>query len=225
MKPMQWTLRVGWVSLVLGLSCPSVSALAYDQLYQSQCDELVEQLQLNEQRQRQGYTIRQGEAMSKSQQALQQLLDDACQHPILDQIDAQQRFIGVTRDNLRSLKAPPVRPKKGTSRQSALAVHRNLDSKQPKERNQKPRRRAISNPPKPEPASQFSANFPVMQVSTVALSAPYNGTMLMAWLGYYREPQQCFGIRELSKIVQCTEARLQARQRFEQWWRGKPARE
>ncbi len=54
--------------------------------------------------------------------------------------------------------------------------------------------------------------------STVEVKAPYQGKQLSAWLGYYREPRFCYGVRTTSVIVECATRRQQAMQQFEQEW-------
>lgn len=221
MKTRQWSRHFCCLALTYGMSWQVAQAQQFDQLYQSQCNDLAEQLAVNEQRQRQGYRIRQGEAIAKAQTALLQLLDEACQDPIDDPIDSQQRYLEISRDNQRSLqmshsnKTPAVR---SASRRASKA-------KQPTRVDKPQRARRSTN--SPIRASTNTAvtvrSFPSLQVSSVSLSSPYSGPKLMAWLGFYREPQHCYGIRELPKIVQCSEARLQARQQFERWWQQQAA--
>jgi len=59
--------------------------------------------------------------------------------------------------------------------------------------------------------------------SAVEVKAPYQGKQLSAWLGYYREPRFCYGVRTTSVIVECASRRQQAMQQFEQDWQQQPA--
>lgn len=222
MNTMQWRMRLCCLALGCGMSWHMAQARQFDQLYQSQCNDVEEQLAVNEQRQRQGYSIRQGEAIAAAQVALQQLLDDACQDPIDDPIDVQQRYLDISRDHQRSLQ---------TSKSSKTAAVRSASRRaikaKPPTRADKPQRAKRSTDSRSRASAKdpiTSPSFPSLQISSVSLSSPYSGPKLMAWLGFYKEPQHCFGIRELPKIVQCSEARLQARQQFERWWLDQQAR-
>lgn len=200
-----------WLGLLGGALCCSVwsasaNSLTTDQLFESQCEQLEQELSANYDRQRQGFRLSQEQAIEKAAASLQQLLDDACQSPRVDPEpqDPQQQFQQVTRQNQRSL-APSTRAKVKTQ------THRERATRTIKTARSKPRR---------EPTSTTAVRtvFPGLQVSSVSLSAPYSGAKLMAWLGFYREPPHCFNVRDLSRIVQCAEARQQARQRFEHLW-------
>lgn len=223
MNTMQWRTRLCCLALSFGVSWQMAQARQFDQLYQSQCSDVEEQLAVNEQRQRQGYSIRQGEAIAAAQAALQQLLDDACQNPLADPIDVQQRYVDITRDNQRSL----LTSKSNKTTTGRSASRRTIKAKPPTraDKPQRARRSTDSRIRASSTPSITSPSFPSLQISSVSLSSPYSGPKLMAWLGFYKEPLHCFGIRELSKIVQCSEARLQARQQFERWWLDQQSRQ
>lgn len=200
-----------WLSLLGGALCCSVwsasaNSLTTDQLFQSQCEQLEQELTANYDRQRQGFRLSQEQAIERAAASLQQLLDDACQSPRADTepADSQQQFQQVTRQNQRSLSHASGR--KAKSLRQAERPRRPTQAPRTKTRNER------------MAATSRSHVFPALQVSSLTLSAPYSGTKLMAWLGFYREPPHCFNVRELSRIVQCTEARQRARQRFEHWW-------
>jgi hypothetical protein len=65
------------------------------------------------------------------------------------------------------------------------------------------------------------AKGPQLYVSAVSIKAPYQGKKLQAWLEYYREPQQCFGVRDSKQMVWCVEQRQQAKANFERQWQQK----
>ena len=67
------------------------------------------------------------------------------------------------------------------------------------------------------------AKGPQLYVSAVLVKAPYQGKQLQAWLDYYTEPKQCFGVRDSKKMVWCVEQRQQAKARFERQWQQKLA--
>jgi len=67
------------------------------------------------------------------------------------------------------------------------------------------------------------AQGPQLYVSSVLVKAPYQGKQLQAWLDYYTEPKQCFGVRDSKKMVWCVEQRQQAKARFERQWQQKLA--
>lgn len=221
MNATPWSQRLCCLALACGLNSVVVQARQVDQLYLSQCDDLQEQLAVNEQRQRQGYRIRQGEAIAKAQTALQQLLDDACQDPLDDPVDTQQRYLEISRDNQRSLQASHSNKTAAVRSSSRRAIKAKPPTRA--DQPQHSRRTTRSRPRERTDATPTVRSFPMLQVSSVSLSSPYSGPKLMAWLGFYKEPQHCFGIRDLPKIVQCSEARLQARQQFERWWQHQAA--
>ena len=64
----------------------------------------------------------------------------------------------------------------------------------------------------------------------LALPAPWadefntrlqTGEKLQAWLEYYSEPKQCFGVRDSRQMVWCVEQRQQAKANFERQWQQK----
>ncbi len=55
-------------------------------------------------------------------------------------------------------------------------------------------------------------------VSAVEVRAPYQGRQLAAWLAFYREPKECYGVRQTALIVDCVNRRQQAQRRFEKQW-------
>lgn len=65
------------------------------------------------------------------------------------------------------------------------------------------------------------AKGPQLYVSSVSVKAPYQGKKLQAWLEYYSEPKQCFGVRDSRQMVWCVEQRQQAKANFERQWRQK----
>lgn len=65
------------------------------------------------------------------------------------------------------------------------------------------------------------AKGPQLYVSSVSVKAPYQGEKLQAWLEYYSEPKQCFGVRDSRQMVWCVEQRQQAKANFEQQWQQK----
>ena len=67
------------------------------------------------------------------------------------------------------------------------------------------------------------AKGPELYVSSVSVKAPYQGKKLQAWLDYYSEPKQCFGVRDSRQIVWCVEQRQQAKADFERQWQQKLA--
>lgn len=188
--------RVGWM-LACSLWLTDARAWQIDQLFQSQCTQLEEQLLANQERQRQGFRLRDEAAIERAETALEQLIDDACQTPKPDDINApaQQRFDQLTRQH-KSAPLSKSRQRGPTAPQTSARSRR-------------------SNPTTPAISSK---PLPGLQISTLVLKAPYSGEKLMAWLGFYREPARCFGVRDLHQIVRCADARHQARQQFERWW-------
>lgn len=67
------------------------------------------------------------------------------------------------------------------------------------------------------------AKGPQLYVSSVSVKAPYQGKKLQAWLDYYSEPKQCFGVRDSRQMVWCVEQRQQAKADFERQWQQKLA--
>lgn len=65
------------------------------------------------------------------------------------------------------------------------------------------------------------AKGPELYVSSVSVKAPYQGKKLQAWLDYYAEPKQCFGVRDSRQMVWCAEQRQQAKANFERQWQQK----
>jgi hypothetical protein len=65
------------------------------------------------------------------------------------------------------------------------------------------------------------AKGPQLYVSSVSVKAPYQGKKLQAWLEYYSEPKQCFGVRDSRQMVWCVEQRQQAKANFERQWQQK----
>lgn len=65
------------------------------------------------------------------------------------------------------------------------------------------------------------AKGPQLYVSSVSVKAPYQGKKLQAWLDYYSEPKQCFGVRDSRQMVWCVEQRQQAKADFERQWQQK----
>lgn len=65
------------------------------------------------------------------------------------------------------------------------------------------------------------AKGPQLYVSSVSVKAPYQGKKLQAWLQYYTEPKQCFGVRDSRQMVWCVEQRQQAKANFERQWQQK----
>lgn len=65
------------------------------------------------------------------------------------------------------------------------------------------------------------AKGPQLYVSSVSVKAPYQGKKLQAWLDYYSEPKQCFGVRDSRQMVWCVEQRQQAKANFERQWQQK----
>lgn len=55
-------------------------------------------------------------------------------------------------------------------------------------------------------------------VSAVEIRAPYQGQQLAAWLKYYQEPKDCYGVQQTAMIVDCVNRRQRAQRRFEQQW-------
>lgn len=74
----------------------------------------------------------------------------------------------------------------------------------------------------PDPLTDI-AKGPQLYVSSVSVKAPYQGKKLQAWLEYYSEPKQCFGVRDSRQMVWCVEQRQQAKANFERQWRQKVA--
>lgn len=72
----------------------------------------------------------------------------------------------------------------------------------------------------PDPLTTL-AKGPVLYTSTVSVKAPYQGKKLQAWLEYYSEPKQCFGVRDSKQMVWCVEQRQQAKANFERQWQQK----
>ncbi|MBY0417089.1 MAG: hypothetical protein K2W88_03350, partial [Pararheinheimera sp.] len=54
----------------------------------------------------------------------------------------------------------------------------------------------------PDPLADI-AKGPELYVSSVSVKAPYQGKKLQAWLEYYSEPKQCFGVRDSRQMVWC----------------------
>jgi hypothetical protein len=67
------------------------------------------------------------------------------------------------------------------------------------------------------------AKGPQLYVSSVSVKAPYQGKKLQAWLDYYSEPKECFGVRDSRQMVWCVEQRQQAKANFERQWQQKLA--
>lgn len=65
------------------------------------------------------------------------------------------------------------------------------------------------------------AKGPELYVSSISVKAPYQGKKLQAWLEYYSEPKQCFGVRDSRQMVWCVEQRQQAKANFERQWQQK----
>jgi len=65
------------------------------------------------------------------------------------------------------------------------------------------------------------AKGPQLYVSSISVKAPYQGKKLQAWLEYYSEPKQCFGVRDSRQMVWCVEQRQQAKANFERQWQQK----
>ncbi len=65
------------------------------------------------------------------------------------------------------------------------------------------------------------AKGPQLYVSSVSVKAPYQGKKLQAWLEYYSEPKECFGVRDSRQMVWCVEQRQQAKANFERQWQQK----
>lgn len=74
----------------------------------------------------------------------------------------------------------------------------------------------------PDPLADI-AKGPQLYVSSVSVKAPYQGKKLQAWLDYYSEPKQCFGVRDSRQMVWCVEQRQQAKADFERQWQQKLA--
>ena len=72
----------------------------------------------------------------------------------------------------------------------------------------------------PDPLADI-AKGPKLYVSSVSVKAPYQGKKLQAWLEYYSEPKQCFGVRDSRQMVWCVEQRQQAKANFERQWQQK----
>ena len=72
----------------------------------------------------------------------------------------------------------------------------------------------------PDPLADI-AKGPQLYVSSVSVKAPYQGKKLQAWLEYYSEPKQCFGVRDSRQMVWCVEQRQQAKANFERQWQQK----
>jgi len=72
----------------------------------------------------------------------------------------------------------------------------------------------------PDPLADI-AKGPQLYVSSVSVKAPYQGKKLQAWLDYYSEPKQCFGVRDSRQMVWCVEQRQQAKADFERQWQQK----
>lgn len=72
----------------------------------------------------------------------------------------------------------------------------------------------------PDPLADI-AKGPQLYVSSVSVKAPYQGKKLQAWLEYYSEPKQCFGVRDSRQMVWCVEQRQQAKADFERQWQQK----
>ena len=72
----------------------------------------------------------------------------------------------------------------------------------------------------PDPLTDI-AKGPQLYVSSVSVKAPYQGKKLQAWLEYYSEPKQCFGVRDSRQMVWCVEQRQQAKADFERQWQQK----
>lgn len=72
----------------------------------------------------------------------------------------------------------------------------------------------------PDPLADI-AKGPELYVSSVSVKAPYQGKKLQAWLEYYSEPKQCFGVRDSRQMVWCVEQRQQAKADFERQWQQK----
>lgn len=72
----------------------------------------------------------------------------------------------------------------------------------------------------PDPLSDI-AKGPQLYVSSISVKAPYQGKKLQAWLQYYTEPKQCFGVRDSRQMVWCVEQRQQAKANFERQWQQK----
>lgn len=67
------------------------------------------------------------------------------------------------------------------------------------------------------------AKGPELYVSAISVKAPYQGKKLQAWLDFYPEPRQCFGVRDSRQMVWCVEQRQQAKANFERHWQQKVA--
>ncbi|MCA1930382.1 hypothetical protein [Rheinheimera sp.] len=86
---------------------------------------------------------------------------------------------------------------------------------------QKPKAKKITkNKAAPDPLTDI-AKGPQLYVSSVSVKAPYQGKKLQAWLEYYSEPKQCFGVRDSRQMVWCVEQRQQAKANFERQWQQK----
>jgi len=72
----------------------------------------------------------------------------------------------------------------------------------------------------PDPLADI-AKGPQLYVSSVSVKAPYQGKKLQAWLDYYSEPKECFGVRDSRQMVWCVEQRQQAKANFERQWQQK----
>lgn len=72
----------------------------------------------------------------------------------------------------------------------------------------------------PDPLADI-AKGPKLYVSSISVKAPYQGKKLQAWLEYYSEPKQCFGVRDSRQMVWCVEQRQQAKANFERQWQQK----
>jgi hypothetical protein len=86
---------------------------------------------------------------------------------------------------------------------------------------QKPKiKKTAKNKAAPDPLTDI-AKGPQLYVSSVSVKAPYQGKKLQAWLEYYSEPKQCFGVRDSRQMVWCVEQRQQAKANFERQWQQK----
>lgn len=86
---------------------------------------------------------------------------------------------------------------------------------------QKPKvKKTVKTQTNPDPLADI-AKGPALYVSSVLVKAPYQGKKLQAWLKYYAEPKQCFGVRDSRKMVWCVEQRQQAKADFERQWQQK----
>jgi regulator of replication initiation timing len=93
------------------------------------------------------------------------------------------------------------------------------DTQKPKAKKSEAKKTAkTKNPPD---ALADIAKGPELYVSSVSVKAPYQGKKLQAWLEYYSEPKQCFGVRDSKQMVWCVEQRQQAKANFERQWQQK----